>query len=784
MPYFIDDNNCVRKGTKDEPGETVKCHEEHEQAVAHLKALYVNVEDAEEKGGPSSGWHKPPRGTHNAENAPNFAGGPGADRKFGTESDEPPEGTRRCKCPKCGAVIVLPKGKQCEDIECPSCGGSPQQTEWREDKPAEGRGGRKPKPGRKKSVDEDDEPCPSCEEDKAQETHTCTCPECDKSVHVPLGQKCNEVKCPECKAMMKQSDEQDEQDEQDDENEQKAMDAPGPTVHGEGGSIGDTARVMDDGEGADECTCPKCGKGIPCTAKACPYCKQSIDKVERGGKMDEQEKAEWSTGSVNDLPDSSFLYVESGEKDDEGKTTPRSKRHLPYKDASGKVDLPHLRNALSRLGQSNTGSGDGWLTPELRKRLQSKAESILKEHGGSSSDGEEKSILTIYKSASGDWRWLSISSWAVVDKEAEVVSEQAYRDAIAHAEKSGKWGELDLVHVDGTDIGACDQLFVLKSGDEPAKFGAGGTFYDTAKATRAREAIQADPAYWGMSLKFRFNPQRKVKGVYTGDIQVLKHSILPQHMAASYGTAIAVQGGSMSKALDDKAAAALRQLGHTEDEIAELAQKQKALPQEDNVVEKEDTTPTEAVGTQPATEVTEERKGGTLKQLFQELGKWFNGPDTPVASPDEARKAEEVSESPAEDQTEKGETEAKVKAATEVVAPDAGAMLQALGEAVAKSVGEMVKAELDTRDKRIAELEATVKGLNDSVEEKVEQRLRDLPQVVKVAASQVRATVVDEKPRGLTFGNPPDSMAEYTKALVADITRVVEDKMAGAKFQV
>jgi hypothetical protein len=48
MPYFIDEKNCVRKGTKDAPGEVVKCHGSPGEAVTHLQALYANVEDAKE----------------------------------------------------------------------------------------------------------------------------------------------------------------------------------------------------------------------------------------------------------------------------------------------------------------------------------------------------------------------------------------------------------------------------------------------------------------------------------------------------------------------------------------------------------------------------------------------------------------------------------------------------------------------------------------------------------------------------------------------------------------
>ena len=62
------------------------------------------------------------------------------------------------------------------------------------------------------------------------------------------------------------------------------------------------------------------------------------------------DKAERSTAGTNDLPDSAFAYISpGGTKDEDGKTVPRSLRHLPYKTASGAIDKPHLRNALARL---------------------------------------------------------------------------------------------------------------------------------------------------------------------------------------------------------------------------------------------------------------------------------------------------------------------------------------------------------------------------------------------------------------------------------------------------
>jgi Escherichia/Staphylococcus phage prohead protease len=71
-----------------------------------------------------------------------------------------------------------------------------------------------------------------------------------------------------------------------------------------------------------------------------------------------EDKAVWSAAYINDLSDSAFaLILPGGEKDDEGKTTPRSLRKLPHHDAGGKLDQPHLNNALSRAPQM-TGVSD------------------------------------------------------------------------------------------------------------------------------------------------------------------------------------------------------------------------------------------------------------------------------------------------------------------------------------------------------------------------------------------------------------------------------------------
>jgi hypothetical protein len=106
------------------------------------------------------------------------------------------------------------------------------------------------------------------------------------------------------------------------------------------------------------------------------------------GYSDEEAKqfAVWTTAYMNDLPDSSFLYIEpGGKKDSGGKTMPRSKRHLPVKDANGKIDLPHLRNAIARAPQTTS------IPMAIRKRVQARAQRML----GSKNNAEAEAILEL-----------------------------------------------------------------------------------------------------------------------------------------------------------------------------------------------------------------------------------------------------------------------------------------------------------------------------------------------------------------------------------------------------
>lgn len=178
---------------------------------------------------------------------------------------------------------------------------------------------------------------------------------------------------------------------------------------------------------------------------------------------------------------------------------PRSLRMFPYKDASGKVDLPHLRNAIARIPQSNR------IDAATKKRLQSRARRLL---GSSKSmslsermqriheavrkagpqdgsdyynprdvyddhvivethDGEfkahymmnmttgevalsprvewkpvkhewvDKSFVRLYKDAKGQWWFLGIYSNKFQDRDKEIISEAAHKEYVAWLKETG-----------------------------------------------------------------------------------------------------------------------------------------------------------------------------------------------------------------------------------------------------------------------------------------------------------------------------------------------------------
>lgn len=112
-------------------------------------------------------------------------------------------------------------------------------------------------------------------------------------------------------------------------------------------------------------------------------------------------KAALSTGTINDLPDSAFAFIESGgTKDAGGKTTPRSLRHYPIHDAA------HVRNALARASQQIARGGKG--AAIAKKALAKIKAAAARMKIGTA--GKEISGFTIEKDRAGNYRWIGWAS--------------------------------------------------------------------------------------------------------------------------------------------------------------------------------------------------------------------------------------------------------------------------------------------------------------------------------------------------------------------------------------
>jgi len=119
----------------------------------------------------------------------------------------------------------------------------------------------------------------------------------------------------------------------------------------------------------DDSKIKKLKKGKPSEKKSVEIHDIKKDEKYDKKKLKQMKSAVMSTKKKNDLPDSDFAYIEpGGKKDDEGKTIPRSLRHLPINDAA------HVRNALARLDQTD-------ISAEAKKAALKKIKAAAKKFG-------------------------------------------------------------------------------------------------------------------------------------------------------------------------------------------------------------------------------------------------------------------------------------------------------------------------------------------------------------------------------------------------------------------
>jgi len=331
------------------------------------------------------------------------------------------------------------------------------------------------------------------------------------------------------------------------------------------------------------------------------------DPVETEPEPETDDKAVWSTAMINDLPDDAFLWIETGgEKDDQGKTTPRSLRHLPYKDASGDVDLPHVRNAIARAPQMKDKEGKK-VGSQVVQRIQAKARKILEEETAKGekagrrirtdktgilrgirdrlSDvieqvasvlnwaeyvdqepetepepalepgailemlGSKDHAFYTFKGADDRTWMLSFTTNAFRDREGEIFTTKSIEEYVQRHAQDDVKGEFWFWHLPGTKFGdirwqSTIGRFLVEA----------GPFDDTPVGMAFKEFFQKNPSGhtaiapmgWGMSHGYWYNPEDRKDRVYEW-FDKKESTVLPAHVASNPFTSMEVLQMAMTE---------------------------------------------------------------------------------------------------------------------------------------------------------------------------------------------------------------------------------------------
>ena len=236
----------------------------------------------------------------------------------------------------------------------------------------------------------------------------------------------------------------------------------------------------------------------------------------------------WSGAYINDLPDSAFLYIDKAAatgKDRDGKTVPRSARHLPVKDANGKPDAPHIANAMGRVNQLDA--------PEsVRKRLMSElqgmaaahpdiGEGVTKEYEGTAGSGRslpaERGVLTrtydlaLEVRADGDGRTV-IGRAVPYGEVADIGGGKSERFVLGAFANQIRGGQLHTIRLHGSHTQRMSGDFpigkTVSLSEQTDGLHGAWQLYDTARGEEALHLVKTGEVT-GLSVGFKDMGTRK-----------------------------------------------------------------------------------------------------------------------------------------------------------------------------------------------------------------------------------------------------------------------------------
>lgn len=134
--------------------------------------------------------------------------------------------------------------------------------------------------------------------------------------------------------------------------------------------------------------------------------------------------------------------------------------------------------------------------------------------------------FTVYKTAKG-YRWLAISSTAYRDRDGEIVSTKALKQAVENTARRGNFGPLRFWHEPGLDIGTTDYQAVSNDGKYLVESG----LLDSRVAPNIVTAAKSQD--YQMSIGFNHAPTEPDKDGVFHRINIFERSIVPAGRAAN-----------------------------------------------------------------------------------------------------------------------------------------------------------------------------------------------------------------------------------------------------------
>lgn len=134
--------------------------------------------------------------------------------------------------------------------------------------------------------------------------------------------------------------------------------------------------------------------------------------------------------------------------------------------------------------------------------------------------------FTVYKTAKG-YRWLAISSTAYRDRDGEIVSTKALKQAVENTTRRGNFGPLRFWHEPGLDIGTTDYQAVSDDGKYLVESG----LLDSRVAPNIVTATKSQD--YQMSIGFNHAPTEPDKDGVFHRINIFERSIVPAGRAAN-----------------------------------------------------------------------------------------------------------------------------------------------------------------------------------------------------------------------------------------------------------